>query len=119
MTGQPPFNALTYYSFATPNGLKPAIVLHELGLDYKGESVNIAKNTQKEQWFLDINPNGRIPALKDGDMRVFESGAIMLYLTDHYDKDNKISYKHGTAEYYEMLSWLMFQMGGIGPMQGT
>ncbi len=65
-----------------------------------------------------INPNGRIPALKDGDLRVFESGSIMLYLTDNYDKDNKISYPNGTPEYYEMLSWVMWQMGGLGPMQG-
>lgn len=116
---QPPFNDLTYYSFGTPNGLKPAIVLHELGLKYKAVLVDIRNNTQKEPWFLEINPNGRIPALKDGDMRVFESGAIMLYLTDHYDKEHKISYEFGTPLYYEMLSWLMFQMGGIGPMQGV
>jgi hypothetical protein len=114
----PPFNDLTYYTFGTPNGLKPAIVLEELGLHYKAITVNISQNAQKEDWFLAINPNGRIPALKDGDMRVFESGAIMLYLADHYDKSETITYKHGTPLYYEMLSWLMFQMGGIGPMQG-
>jgi glutathione S-transferase len=118
MSGQPPFNKLTHYTFGTPNGLKPAIVLEELGLQYNSETVDISKNVQKEDWFLAINPNGRIPALKDGDLRVFESGAIMLYLTDHYDPENKISYPNGTAEYYEMLSWLMWQMGGLGPMQG-
>ena len=118
-SGGPPFNDLTYYSFSTPNGLKPAITLHELGLKYKPEWVDITKNTQKEQWFLDINPNGRIPALKDGNMRVFESGAVMLYLTDYYDKDHKISYVQGSSDYYEMVSWLMWQMGGLGPMQGT
>ena len=115
MSGQPPFNDLTYYTFGTPNGLKPAVVLEELGLQYKAETIDITKNTQKEDWFLAINPNGRIPALKDGNMRVFETGAIMLYLTDHYDKDYKISYKQGTSDYYEMLSWLMWQMGGLGP----
>jgi hypothetical protein len=114
----PPFNDLTYYTFGTPNGLKPAIVLEELGLHYKVVPIDISKNMQKEDWYLEINPNGRIPALKDGDMRVFESGAIMLYLADHYDTSEKITYKHGTPLYYEMLSWLMFQMGGIGPMQG-
>jgi hypothetical protein len=114
----PPFNDLTYYTFGTPNGLKPAIVLEELGLRYKVVPIDITNNTQKEDWFLAINPNGRIPALKDGDMRVFESGAIMMYLADHYDKSETITYKHGTPLYYEMLSWLMFQMGGIGPMQG-
>lgn len=60
MSGSPPFHNLTYYTFGTPNGLKPAIVLEELGLQYKVEKVDISKNTQKEQWFLDINPNGRI-----------------------------------------------------------
>lgn len=71
------------------------------------------------RWFLKINPNGRIPAIKDGEQRVFESGAIMLYLVDKYDKEKKISYAPGTPDYVEMLSWLMFQMGGVGPMQGT
>jgi glutathione S-transferase len=111
-------NKLTYYTFGTPNGLKPAIVLEELGLKYEPVTVNIATGAQKEPWYLEINPNGRIPALKDGDLRVFESGAVMLYLTDNYDTENKISFAHGTEEYYEMLSWLMWQMGGLGPMQG-
>lgn len=69
-------------------------------------------------WYLKINPNGRIPALLDGSQRVFESGAIMLYLTDKYDTDRKISYAPGTPQYIEQLSWLMFQMSGLGPMQG-
>jgi len=118
MSEAPPYNKLTYYTFGTPNGLKPAIVLEELGLKYEAVEVPIMKNTQKEDWYLKINPNGRIPALKDGDMRVFESGAIMLYLADLYDKENKFTYEYGSADYYEMMSWLMFQMGGIGPMQG-
>lgn len=118
MSSHPPYNNLTYYTFGTPNGLKPAIVLEELGLKYKVEKVDISKNTQKEDWYLAINPNGRIPALKDGDLRVFETGAIMLYLTDHYDKDNTLNYPQGSPEYYEVLSWLMWQMGGLGPMQG-
>jgi hypothetical protein len=79
MATAPPFNQLVYYTARTPNGLKPALMLEELGLKYKVVGIDIMKNTQKEQWFLDINPNGRIPALKDGEMRVFESGAIMLY----------------------------------------
>jgi len=114
----PPYNALTLYSAGTPNGLKPAIVLEELGLKYEVKGINIMTNEQKEDWYLEINPNGRIPAMKDGDLRIFESGAIMLYLTDLYDKDKKFTYDYGTALYYEMMSWLMFQMGGIGPMQG-
>jgi hypothetical protein len=79
MATAPPFNQLVYYTARTPNGLKPALLLEELGLKYKVEDVDIMKNIQKEPWFLEINPNGRVPALKDGDMRVFESGAIMLY----------------------------------------
>ena len=114
----PKMGDLTYYTFGTPNGFKPAIVLEELGLQYKPVTIDITNNTQKEDWYLAINPNGRIPALKDGDLRVFESGAVMMYLTDKYDKDNKISYPNGTDLYYEMLSWLMWQMGGLGPMQG-
>lgn len=79
MATSPPFNKLVYYTGRTPNGLKPALLLEELGLQYKVESIDIMKNIQKEEWFLKINPNGRIPALMDGDMRVFESGAIMMY----------------------------------------
>jgi len=94
------------------------MLLEELGLPYEARGINIMKNEQKEAWFLEINPNGRIPALKDGDLRVFESGAIMLYLTDLYDKEKKFTYEYGSSDYYEMMSWLMFQMGGIGPMQG-
>ena len=118
MATAPPFNQLVYYTARTPNGIKPTLLLEELGIKYKVEGIDIMKNTQKEPWFLEINPNGRIPALKDGDMRIFESGAIMLYLHDHYDPEKRFGYENGTALYYEMLSWLMFQMGGIGPMQG-
>ena len=114
----PPYNQLKYYTAGTPNGLKPAIVLEELGVPYEHQAINIMKNEQKEDWFLAINPNGRIPALKDGELRVFESGAIMLYLVDQYDKEKKLGYEYGTDLYYEMMSWVMFQMGGIGPMQG-
>lgn len=69
-------------------------------------------------WFLKINPNGRIPAITDGSQRVFESGSIMLYLVEKYDTERKISYAPGVPEHVEQLSWLMFQMGGVGPMQG-
>ena len=102
ISGSPPYNDLTYYTWGTPNGLKPAIVLEELGLKYKCEAVNIMKNTNKEPWYLEINPNGRIPALTDGSMRVFESAAIMLYLAETYDPDLTLTYKHGSPEYWEM-----------------
>lgn len=109
---------ITLYSMATPNGIKASIALEELGLDYKLHAIDISENTQKEPWFLKINPNGRIPAITDGTQRVFESGAILLYLVDKYDPEHKISYEPGTPEYIEQLCWLMFQMGGLGPMQG-
>ncbi|CEL04911.1 hypothetical protein ASPCAL06035 [Aspergillus calidoustus] len=109
---------LTLYSWPTPNGIKASITLEELGIPYRVEPINISTNIQKEEWYLKINPNGRIPALLDGDQRVFESGAIMLYLADRYDQERKISYAPGTPEYVEQLSWLMFQMGGLGPMMG-
>ncbi|EKV07338.1 Glutathione S-transferase [Penicillium digitatum] len=111
---------ITLYTWPTPNGIKASITLEELGLPYKTEGLDISSsaNPQKEEWFLKINPNGRIPALLDGSQRVFESGAIMTYLVDKYDTDRKISYAPGTPEHVEQTSWLMFQMGGLGPMQG-
>src|SRR5204862_3679939 len=83
----------------------------------------MAKNTQKEPWFLEINPNGRIPALTDTftdgkAIRIFESGSILQYLAEQYDTDYKISYPRGTREAYEVNSWLFFQNAGVGPMQG-
>ncbi|RYP05709.1 hypothetical protein DL764_003634 [Monosporascus ibericus] len=99
------------YTAQTPNGIKVSILLEELGLKYD------------EPWFLEINPNGRIPAMTDTftdgtHIRLFESGSIMQYLVDRYDKDHKVSYPHGSREYYEVNNWLMWQMGGLGPMQG-
>lgn len=71
----------------------------------------MTSNEQKEQWFLDINPNGRIPALTDTfedgkPIRIFESGAIMQYLVDRYDKDHKVSYPAGSREHWEITSWV-------------
>ncbi|KAJ5372024.1 glutathione S-transferase [Penicillium concentricum] len=109
---------ITLYTWNTANGIKASITLEELGLSYKTELIDIGSSIQKEEWFLKINPNGRIPALIDGPQRVFESGSIMLYLVNKYDTDRKISYAPGTPEYIEQVSWLMFQTGGIGPMQG-
>lgn len=118
MSANPPYHNLVFYTGGTPNGFKPSVMLEELGLQYEVEIIDLDRNEQKQPDFLAINPNGKIPALKDGDMRVFESGAIMLYVTDQYDTENQISYRQGTREYYEMLSWLMWQMAGVGPMQG-
>ncbi|RYP66761.1 hypothetical protein DL769_005937 [Monosporascus sp. CRB-8-3] len=111
------------YTAQTPNGIKVSILLEELGLKYDVTAIDINKNTQKEPWFLEINPNGRIPAMTDTftdgtPIRLFESGSMMQYLVDRYDKDHKVSYPHGSREYYEVNNWLMWQMGGLGPMQG-
>ncbi|KAL0023698.1 hypothetical protein WJX79_003791 [Trebouxia sp. C0005] len=86
---------------------------------YKVHAISLSKNEQKEEWFLKINPNGRIPAIVDhdeGDLPVFESGAIMIYLADK-DPSSKFLPKD-TRKRAEVISWLMFQMGGLGPMQG-
>ena len=114
---------ITLYTDQTPNGVKIPIALELLGLQYKVVHLDISKNTQKESWFLEINPNGRIPAITDsfyggGAIRLFESGSILQYLVDEYDKDHKISYPRGTKEYYETNNWLFFQNAGLGPMQG-
>ncbi|CAK7205062.1 Glutathione S-transferase 2 [Sporothrix eucalyptigena] len=107
------------YTAQTPNGIKISLLLEELGLQYKVTALDLTQNVQKEPWFLEINPNGRIPALTDthtdgSSIRLFESGSILLYLTDRYDKDHKVSYPFGSREYYEVNNW----MGGLGPMQG-
>lgn len=93
-------------------------------LPYKTHKIDIQKNVQKEQWFLDINPNGRIPALTDTfsdgrTIRLFESGSIMQYLVEQYDQEeHKISYPAGSRETYEVNNWLFFLNAGVGPMQG-
>ncbi|OAA64491.1 Glutathione S-transferase protein [Niveomyces insectorum RCEF 264] len=111
------------YTAQTPNGIKASILLEVLGLAYKVTAIDISKNTQKEPWFLEINPNGRIPALTDtftdgAPIRIFESGSILQYLVDRYDPEHKVSYPPGSREYYEVNNWLFFQMAGVGPMQG-
>ncbi|USP78441.1 Glutathione S-transferase-like protein gedE [Curvularia clavata] len=114
---------ITLYTTQTPNGIKISITLEELGIPYKVEKIDISKNTQKEDWFLAINPNGRIPALTDTftdgkPINLFESGSIMQYLVERYDTEYKISFPKGTREWYEMNNWLFFQNAGVGPMQG-
>ncbi|KAL1914458.1 uncharacterized protein VTP21DRAFT_8841 [Calcarisporiella thermophila] len=111
---------LTLYTAATSNGRKVSVTLEELGLSYNVKPISFAQNEQKSEWFTKINPNGRIPALTDhsrGDFNVFESGAIMIYLCEHYDPAGKLYPKDADAR-SEVLQWLMFQMGGVGPMQG-
>lgn len=108
---------ITLYSAATPNGYKASIMLEELGLEYQLKSIDLGANEQKQDWFLAINPNGRIPAIIDhdeGDFTVFESGAIMVYLAE---KTGRLM-PTGAKARSVALQWLMFQMGGLGPMQG-
>jgi GST-like protein len=108
---------ITLYSAATPNGYKASIALEELGIDYKLEAIDLSSGAQKEDWFLRINPNGRIPAIVDhdaGDFAVFESGAILIYLAEKAGKLLPADPKERSVA----MQWLMFQMGGVGPMQG-
>ncbi|CED84930.1 Glutathione S-transferase [Phaffia rhodozyma] len=120
---------LELYSASTPNGQKATVFLEELkqiypAFDYHVNEIDIQKNEQKEEWFLKINPNGRIPALVDpnrGDHAVWESAAILLYLEKHYDPDHKFSFGDSADEdnfRSEILQWMFFVHGGIGPMQG-
>jgi GST-like protein len=110
---------LTLYTWKTPNGYKLPILLEELGLEYTLVPVNIGKGEQRTPEFLKINPNGKIPALVDNDaeggsLSIFESGAILEYIAE---KNGKFFPKdvHGK---YTVLEWLMFQVGGVGPMLG-
>lgn len=114
---------ITLYTDATPNGIKITIALEELGIPYKLEHIDISTNRQKEDWFLEINPNGRIPAITDTfadgqKIRLFEGGSILQYLVEQYDHDHVISYPPGSREAYEVNNWMWWQAGGLGPMQG-
>lgn len=105
------------YTAATPNGWKASVALEEMGLDYTAHSVNLMKGEQKTPEFLAMNPNGRIPVIVDrdeGDHVVFESGAIMIYLAEKTGQFLPVSAK----EKSKAIQWLMFQMGGVGPMMG-
>ncbi len=105
------------YTWATPNGYKVSVTLEELGLPYTVKPIDINKGEQKQPAFLAINPNGRIPAIVDrdeGDFPIFESGAIMLYLAEKAGKLLPTD-KKGRSR---VTQWLMFQMSGVGPMQG-
>ena len=105
------------YTASTPNGWKVSITLEELNIPYNIIPIDLIKGEQKESSFLKINPNGRIPAIVDrneNDLAIFESGAIMIYLAE---KEGKLLPKDPTKK-AKVLQWLMFQMGGIGPMMG-
>ena len=108
---------IDFYTAATPNGFKVAIALEELGLPYRVIPLDLSALDQKKPEFLAINPNGRIPAIVDrdnGDFAVFESGAILLYLAEKAGKLLPADPKRRS----QAIQWLMFQMGGVGPMMG-
>lgn len=105
------------YTAGTPNGHKASITLEELGLPYRVHRVDLLKGEQKQPAFLKMNPNGRIPVIVDreaDDFVVFESGAIMLYLAE---KTGQLMPKDARGKSL-VTQWLMFQMGGVGPMMG-
>ncbi len=105
------------YTAPTPNGYKVSIMLEELGLPYETFALDLGNLDQKRPEFLKINPNGRIPAMIDreaGDFAVFESGAILIYLAEKCGRFLSPDPKKRS----QTIQWLMFQMGGIGPMQG-
>ena len=105
------------YTAATPNGHKVSIALEELALPYTVRVVQLSKLEQREPWFLALNPNGRIPVIVDreaDDFVVFESGAILVYLAEKTGRLMPADRKGRSL----VMQWLMFQMGGIGPMMG-
>lgn len=104
------------YTWTTPNGRKVSILLEELGVDYTAYPVNIGQGDQMTPEFLEISPNNKIPAIVDHDngLKLMESGAIMLYLADKYQR----FIPTGTIARATAIEWLMWQMGGLGPMLG-
>jgi GSH-dependent disulfide-bond oxidoreductase len=108
------------YTWATPNGKKVSIMLEEVELPYEVHPINIAKGDQLKPEYLAINPNNKIPSIIDSDgpggkpLKLFESGAILMYLAEKTGK----FLPQEMAKRYEVIQWLMFQMGGVGPMFG-
>jgi GST-like protein len=105
------------YTTSTPNGHKVSCTLESMELDYTTHAINLQKGDQKTPNFLAMNPNGRIPVIVDrenNDLAIFESGAIMIYLAE---KTGKLLPKD-LSKRSQVIQWLMFQMGGIGPMMG-
>ena len=105
------------YTAATPNGWKASVMLEETGIPYRVHAIDLMKGEQKAPGYLQINPNGRIPAIVDTDesgLTVFESGAILIYLAEKCGRFLATD----KAVRIHQIQWLMFQMGGIGPMMG-
>jgi len=108
---------ISLYTAATPNGWKASIALEELALPYETRALDLMQGDQKDAAYLAINPNGRIPAIVDhdeDDFAVFESGAVLMYLAE---KTGRLLPTERKAR-SRVIQWLMFQMGGVGPMMG-
>jgi GST-like protein len=108
------------YTWATPNGKKASIMLEEVGLPYEVHPINLGKGEQHKPEYLAVNPNNKIPSIIDSDgpggkpFTLFESGAILMYLAEKTGK----FWPSDLSKRYEVIQWLMFQMGGVGPMFG-
>ncbi|KAF7972178.1 hypothetical protein HWV62_18756 [Athelia sp. TMB] len=119
---------LILYTASTPNGHKVSILLEELkaiygpSISYEVNKINLGQNTQKEEWFIKLNPNGRIPVLVDqsrNNFAVFETAAILLYLEQHYDKDHHFSFDVETQpdDWSETLQWIFFADSATPPRE--
>jgi GSH-dependent disulfide-bond oxidoreductase len=106
--------AIELFTWTTPNGVKPLIMLEELGAPYHVTAVNIGRGEQFAEEFVRINPNSKVPALVDDGVRIFESGAILIHLAE---RAKKFLPESGAAR-SDVMEWLFFQVGGIGPMFG-
>ena len=118
------WNMIDIYTWATPNGRKVSIILEELGLDYNVHEINIAKGEQHTPEFLTVSPNNKIPGIVDSDgpggpggkpLSMFETGAILIYLAEKTESE---LYPKDFKKRMATLQWLMWQMGGVGPMFG-
>ncbi|ATI43089.1 glutathione S-transferase [Pacificitalea manganoxidans] len=113
-------SVIQLYSFPTPNGVKASIALEELGLPYEAHKVTLSDADVKSDEFLSLNPNNKIPAIIDPDgpggapIGLFESGAILIYLAEKTGRLLGAT----PADKYKVIQWVMFQMGGVGPMFG-
>lgn len=110
---------IDFYTWQTSNGRKVSIMLEEIGLDYQVIPINLGEGEQFEECYVQLNPNAKIPTIVDhdpvdGPFAVFESGAILMYLADKTGKLFSTDHRRR----YDIIQWLMFQMGGVGPMFG-